>query len=104
MALFRAQRPEARRQLRYFNKIKVIGKPFLNLCRIEKLKSPAQLIYSIYSTNMYWVYFIGCIFKRQIGEGNGNPLQCSCLENPSGRGAWWAAVYGAAESDMTEAT
>ena len=33
-----------------------------------------------------------------IGEGNGNPLQCSCLENPRDRGAWWAAVYGAAQS------
>ena len=29
-----------------------------------------------------------------IGEGNGNPLQCSCLENPKNGGAWWAAVYG----------
>ena len=33
-----------------------------------------------------------------IGEGNGNPLQCSCLENPRDRGAWWAAIYGAAQS------
>ena len=33
-----------------------------------------------------------------IGEGNGNPLQCSCLENPGDRGAWWAAVYGVAQS------
>ena len=33
-----------------------------------------------------------------IGEGNGNPLQCSCLENPRDRGAWWAAVYGVARS------
>ena len=33
-----------------------------------------------------------------IGEGNGNPLQCSCLENPRNRGAWWAAVYGVAQS------
>ena len=32
-----------------------------------------------------------------IGEGNGNPLQCSCLENPSDGGAWWAAVYGVAQ-------
>src|SRR5574337_306965 len=32
------------------------------------------------------------------GEGNGNPLQCSCLENPREGGAWWAAVYGAAQS------
>ena len=32
------------------------------------------------------------------GEENGNPLQCSCLENPRDRGAWWAAVYGVAQS------
>ena len=32
------------------------------------------------------------------GEGNGNPLQCSCLENPRDRGAWWAAVYGDTQS------
>ena len=33
-----------------------------------------------------------------IGEGNGNPLQCCCLENPRDGGAWWAAVYGVAQS------
>ena len=33
-----------------------------------------------------------------IGEGNGSPLQRSCLENPRDRGAWWAAVYGVAQS------
>ena len=33
-----------------------------------------------------------------IGEGNGNPLQCSCLENPRDGGVWWAAVYGVAQS------
>ena len=33
-----------------------------------------------------------------IGEGNGNPLQCSCLENPRDGGAWWADVYGVAQS------
>ena len=33
-----------------------------------------------------------------IGEGNGNPLQCSCLENPRDGGAWWAAVYGVQQS------
>ena len=38
-----------------------------------------------------WLHFhfsLSC-----TGEGNGNPLQCSCLENPRDRGAWWAAVY-----------
>ena len=33
-----------------------------------------------------------------LGEGNGNPPQCSCLENPGDRGAWWAAVYGVTQS------
>ena len=34
----------------------------------------------------------------RIGEGNGNPLQCSCLENPRDWGAWWAAIYGVVQS------
>ena len=33
-----------------------------------------------------------------IGKGHGNPLQCSCLENPRDGGAWWAAVYGVSQS------
>ena len=41
---------------------------------------------------------------RSPGEGNGNPFQYSCLENPRDRGTWWASVYGVAESDTTEAT
>ena len=43
-----------------------------------------------------WLHFpfsLSCIV-----EGNGNPLQCSCLENPRDRGAWWAAIYGVAQS------
>ena len=40
-----------------------------------------------------WATSLSC-----IGEGNGNPLQCSCLENPRDGGAWWAAVYGVAQS------
>ena len=39
---------------------------------------------------------------RSPGEGHGNPLQCSCLENPTDRGAWGATVHGVSkESDMT---
>ena len=41
---------------------------------------------------------------KSPGEGHGNPLQYSCLENPVDRGAWQATVYSVAESDMTEAT
>jgi len=43
-----------------------------------------------------WLHFhfsLSC-----IGEGNGNTLQCSCLENPRDRGAWWAAIYGVSQS------
>ena len=40
-----------------------------------------------------WATLLSC-----IGEGNGNPLQCSCLENPRDGGAWWAAIYGVAQS------
>ena len=43
--------------------------------------------------NQFEVFCLLC-----LGEGNGNPLQCSCLENPRDGGAWWAAVYGVAPS------
>ena len=39
---------------------------------------------------------------RSSGEGNGYPLQYSCMENPVDRGAWWATVHGVTESDMTK--
>ena len=39
-----------------------------------------------------------CVLYYSIGEGNGNPLQCSHLENPRDGGAWWAAIYGVAQS------
>ena len=44
-----------------------------------------------------WVTSLS-LFLSFIGEGNGNPLQCSCLENPRDGGAWWVAVYGVAQS------
>ena len=42
--------------------------------------------------------FAGCCCQPQPGEGNGTPLQYSCLENPMDGGAWWAAVHGIAKS------
>ena len=43
-----------------------------------------------------WLHFH--FSPSYIGEDNGNPLQCSCLENPRDGGAWWAAIYGVAQS------
>ena len=42
---------------------------------------------------LYFHFSLSC-----IGEGNGNPLQCSCLENPRDGGGWWAAIYGVTQS------
>ena len=44
----------------------------------------------------------GEVSGHKPGEGNGNPLQCSWLENPIDRGAWWATVHAVTELDMTE--
>ena len=55
-----------------------------------------QSMGSLESDMTEWLHFhfsLSC-----IGEGNGNPLQCSCLENPKDGEAWWAAVYGVAQS------
>ena len=45
-----------------------------------------------HTERLHFHFSLSCI------EGNGNPLQCSCLENPRDGGAWWAAVYGVAQS------
>ena len=47
-----------------------------------------------------WLHFH--FLLSYIGEGNGTPLQCSCLGNPMDGGAWWAAVHGVVKSNMTE--
>ena len=50
------------------------------------------------------IYVYACLIHFPVqqtlihGEGRGNPLQYSCLENPVDRGAWWAAIYGVAQS------
>ena len=68
-------------------------------CKISMQKS-VEFLYSSFSLAIYfthkWLHFhfsLSC-----IGEGNGNPFQCSCLENPRGGGAWWAAVSGVSQS------
>ena len=55
---------------------------------------------------VYFLHCFACLIKAALdtdirgssGEGNGTPLQYSCLENPMGGGAWWAAVHGVAKS------
>ena len=55
--------------------------------------SPRGLEESDTTERLHFHFSLSC-----IGEGSGNPLQCSCLENPRDGGAWWAAVYGVAQS------
>ena len=55
--------------------------------------SPWGFLESATTEQLHFHFSFSC-----IGEGNGNPLQCSCLENPRDGGAWWAAVYGVAQS------
>ena len=54
----------------------------------------------IVNTNCYMLLQVevSLLFSNTIGERNGNPLQYSCLENPRDWGAWWAAIYGVAQS------
>ena len=55
--------------------------------------SPWGLEESDTAERLHFYFSLSC-----TGEGNGNPLQCSCLENPRDGGAWWAAVYGVVQS------
>ena len=62
----------------------------VHICIIESLCCTAE---SDMTERLHFNFSLSC-----IGEGNGNPLQCSCLENLRDRGAWWAAVYGVTQS------
>ena len=61
---------------------------------VFQYKTIGKLVYPFSQNHSlsYWYFLI------LVGEGNGTPLQCSCLENPRDGGAWWAAVYGVAQS------
>ena len=52
----------------------------------------------VFVNNLLLYYPVRGMLRNKIGEGNGNPLQYFCLENPVDRGAWLAAVHGVAKS------
>ena len=74
-------------------RVEVLGLAFKLLLQLSVSASLSHVTLSTLSLHML-----------QPGEGNGNPLQHSCLENPTDRGAWPATVHRVAESDTTEAT
>ena len=71
------------------------------------VRVPVLKVFPIFCFQSHVTFYGACFILGPwylIGEGNGNPLQCSCLENPRDGGAWWAAVWGRTGSDTTEAT
>ena len=64
----------------------------------ERLTSEINYYWERFVETMETTTLIHPMRKYLFGEGNGNPLQCSCLENPRDRGAWRAAVYGVTQS------
>ena len=72
--------------------------------KIPLIEEPGRLqsmglLWSDTTEQLHFHFSLSC-----IGEGNGNPLQCSCLENPRDGGAWWAAIHGVTQLDTTEVT
>ena len=62
--------------------------------KIPRMEEPGRLMsMGSLRERLHFHFSLSC-----IGEGNGNPLQCSCLENPGGGGVWWADVYGVTQS------
>ena len=68
--------------------------------KIPWMEEPGRLqsmgsLESVTTEQLHFHFSLSC-----IGEGNGHPLQCSFLENPRDGGAWWAAIYGVAQSQI----
>ena len=66
-----------------------------NTCKQVSLSWSIEYIFSPY---FFEILLFKMVPSTVLGEGSGNSLQCSCLENPRDGGAWWAAVYGVAQS------
>ena len=71
-----------------------------SLCCLTPQQQPAQLTFLFYKHCWCpsYLFFFSNSCSVAYGEGNGTPLQYSCLENPMDGGAWWVAVHGVAES------
>ena len=69
--------------------------------RCQPLLYCTSILFKAVYSKIKNVFIIFCLFVYVLvmcnGEGNGNPLQCSCLENPRDGGAWWAAICGVAQ-------
>ena len=70
----------------------------LSFLSLNKVFHRANVFHSCWSPSYLFFFFFYGHALVSFREGNGTPLQCSCLENPRGGGAWWAAVYGVAQS------
>ena len=82
---------EFQRRQRHPTPVRLLGKSYGRRSLVGC--SPWGREESYTTARLHFHFSLSC-----IGEGNGNPLQGSCLENPRDRGAWWAAVYGVAQS------
>ena len=72
---------------------------FILVCGMQNWFSRPVLSFFKWLCNNPSIIYLSMFLPSGLsGEGNGNPLQYSCLENPRDRGAWWAAVYGIAQS------
>ena len=77
-----------------FSMVSLASQSLLWICQfLPEVPSKFVLLKHYSHERLYFHFSLSC-----IGEGNGNPLQCSCLENPRDGGAWWAAVYGVAQN------
>ena len=64
--------------------------------RLERASLVAQTVKNLPAMQETWLYSLS--LGKSLGEGNGNPLQYSCLENSTDREAWWAIVHGVTTS------
>ena len=69
-----------------------------NLTTLISLNSTARDGYILFPIHLFKHFYVSIDIYSHFGEGNGNPLQYSCLENPVDSRAWWAAVYGVTQS------